>query len=132
MHSVKQFARYIVAGGSALGLHFLLMTLLIETGMSGEVAASATGFVAGCLLNYTLQYHYTFASDASHGRAAWRYTLVTLSMLILNLLIFKSLLMLTSAGWVLAQLIASAAVFVGNFLINRRYTFASALCEKEA
>lgn len=121
----KQFLRYLVAGGSALGLHFLLMTLLIETGSSGEVAASAAGFLAGCLLNYTLQYHYTFTSNVDHQSAVLRYTVVTLAMLVLNLLIFKALLTLVSTGWVLAQLIASGMVFLGNFVINRRFTFAA-------
>lgn len=125
MSASKQFLRYLVAGGSALGLHFLLMTLLIETGSSGEVAASAAGFLAGCLLNYTLQYHYTFTSNVDHQSAVLRYTVVTLAMLVLNLLIFKALLTLVGTGWVLAQLIASGIVFLGNFVINRRFTFAA-------
>ena len=125
MSTSKQFLRYLVAGGSALSFHFLLMTLLIETGSSGEVAASAAGFLAGCLLNYTLQYHYTFTSNVDHQSAVLRYTVVTLAMLLLNLLIFKALLTLVGTGWVLAQLIASGTVFFGNFVINRRFTFAA-------
>jgi putative flippase GtrA len=130
MTGVRQFLRYIVAGGSALGLHLLLMTILIETGSSGEIAASAAGFIAGCLLNYTLQYYITFASEVNHQSAVLRYTAVTLAMLILNLLIFKALLMLTGSSWVTAQLLASGVVFVGNFLINRRFTFAAAYADE--
>ena len=118
-----QFFRYFIAGASALGLHFLVMAVLIGSGTSSELAASAAGFIAGCLLNYTLQYYFTFASDVDHTQAMLRYTVVTLGMLLVNLLIFQGLLS-AGAGWFIAQVIASGAVFLGNFMINRRYTFA--------
>ena len=54
-----------------------------------------------------------------------RYTLVTLAMLLVNLLIFWFLNEQLGIYYFIAQIVATGIVVILNFTINRRWTFVS-------
>lgn len=117
--------RYLVAGGTAALLHFIVLISLVELADVDATIASMTGFCVATLLNYTLQFHWTFELSGPHGRIFTRYVLITFTMLGVNTIIFWVLYAKLSVLYVVAQVIATGVVTILNFLINKHYTFVS-------
>ena len=123
------FLRYFLAGSLAVGTHFLVMILMVEIVQSPPLLASFAGFCIGSVVNYSLQYSWTFSSDVSHQQAGLRYLVVTLSMLFLNMALFEVLYSIAGLDYRLAQSGATALVFLANFTINANYTFRQTVSE---
>ncbi len=117
----KQFMRY--AGVGAIGTvgHYAVYIALVNLGL-GVPSSSAAGFVIGALINYWLNYHYTFKSEQPHRHAASKFFIVALVGLVLNTLI---VFVLHRLQWhyLLAQAMATLIVLVLNFAVNRHWTF---------
>lgn len=119
------FIRYIIAGGIAAGVHFLVLIFLVELFNSYPPVASAIGFIIACMVNYTLQYHWTFKTQGSHKVMMTRYTLVTSLTFCVNLGIFWMLYELIGLQYIVSQFISTGVVTIINYLINKHYTFNS-------
>lgn len=115
--------RYLVSGGCSVIAQFGVLTLFVEQLQIDPTLSSATGFVAGCLVNYLMLYYWTFNSNGKHIIVAAKYTLVTTFTLLLNILIFWTLTEPLKIWYLYSQVVATGAVAMINFLINRRYTF---------
>lgn len=120
------FFRYVVSGAAATAVHFWLLIVLVEIVHADETWATALGFCLACAVNYLLQYYWTFASTGAHRIVAFRYVTVTLAMLAINTLLFWVLHEKLGIAYLLAQALATSAVLIGNFTINRLYTFTTA------
>lgn len=112
-----------LVGVLAALFHYGTLIGLVELAAVGPVAASAAGFVAGGLVSYWLNYHWTFRSTRHHGTAMPTFFLIALVGLGLN-----TLLMAVLTGWiglqyVLAQVLTTAALLFWHLLANRRWTF---------
>ncbi len=122
---MKTFIRYLIAGGTAAGVHFLVLIALVELLAIYPPMASAIGFVIACAVNYTLQYHWTFKANGSHKVMLTRYTMVTLITFVVNLLIFWFLYEKLNVLYLISQFISTGVVTLINFIINKHYTFKS-------
>ncbi len=138
----KTFSRYFVSGGLATAVHFCVLILLIEYQLSTPMTATMIGAGLGLLINYQIQFHWTFKVSGPHSRFFTRYLIVSALMFGLNAGIFWLVTMpeiftlLKNIPWpkqitpqpkniayLYAQVIATGIVFLCNFLINRHYTF---------
>jgi putative flippase GtrA len=119
--TARQFAHYAGVGAIGTAGHYVVYIALIQTGLH-VVTASAAGFVVGALINYWLNYHYTFNSEQPHRQAMTRFFAVALAGLALNTLI---VFLLNRMHWhyLLAQAAATMVVLIWNFAANRRWTF---------
>jgi len=118
------FVRYIVSGSLAAMTHFGVLALLVEVMDTDPTLASAIGFVAALFVNYSMQYHWTFAAEGPHGVIFTRYVVVTFSMLGLNTVLFWSALnAMPGNHYLIAQCVATGVVVLLNFTLNSRYTF---------
>src|SRR5262245_57162461 len=120
---ILQFIKYASAGGIGTLVHYALLVGLVEGAGIGAVAASTCGAVAGALVNYWLNYHYTFGSRQLHRRSLPRYAAVSVAGVALNaVVVFVGA---TALGWhyVVAQVVATGVVLAGAFIVNRRWTF---------
>ena len=117
--------RYIISGGVAAVAHFGLLIILVELFAVNPTVASALGFIAAIFVNYSLQYHWTFAVKGSgqHKKFFARYLLVTLSTLCINTLLFWTMNEVVGIQYFYAQVVATGVVLVINFVVNQRYTF---------
>ncbi len=135
------FLRYLVSGGLATAVHFSVLILLIEYQLTTPVQATMIGAVCGFLVNYHIQFHWTFKASGPHKLFFSRYLLISALMFALNAQIFwfattpEPLALLSDlpyprhipqpkniAYWY-AQIIATGIVFLCNFLANRFFTF---------
>ena len=88
------------------------------------VTASVAGYALGIVVNYILNYQYTFNSERHHKVVFPRFLVVAVLGMLMN-----AFLMYTGINWlgfhyILAQLFAVAIIFMLSFTANRLWTFA--------
>jgi len=119
----KQFASFTGVGAAATLLQYLVLVLLVHAVAMNPSLASATGYVAGAVLNYALNYRYTFRSTADHRTAVARFVIVASIGLTLNTIIMATLIDGFGLHYLVSQVLATGIVLVWNFAANRRWTF---------
>jgi putative flippase GtrA len=117
----RQFLNYAGVGAVGTAGHYAAYIALVNAGLS-VAASSALGFVVGALINYWLNYRYTFKSNQPHRHAIAKFFSVALVGLLLNTLIVFTLDRL-QWHYLLSQAAATIIVLVWNFAANRRWTF---------
>jgi len=118
-----QFIRYAAAGAVGTMVHYALLFGLVEGAGIGAVTASTCGAVSGALVNYTLNYRYTFRSRRPHRESLLKFGVVSVAGVALNALVV--LVGTTTCGWhyLVVQLIATGVVLGVAFAVNRAWTF---------
>lgn len=117
-----QFTRFIAAGGAGTAVHYLvLVTLVALLGITPGRAAFAGATVGACVV-YLLNRRYTFASQCSHQQTLPRFALLAAVGALLNGVLVG---LLSAAGmyFLLAQIIATAAILVLNFFVSKLWIF---------
>jgi len=141
-HIIYTFLRYLVSGGLATGVHFAVLIALIEYQLTTPVQATMIGAACGFIVNYNIQFHWTFKVTGSHKRFFTRYLFISALMFGLNAQIFWAATLPESLSYLklipfpeqlmtqpknisywYAQIIATGIVFFCNFLANRFFTF---------
>lgn len=117
-----QFARFGGVGAVGTACHYLVLLALVEGFAVGPVLASTCGAVTGALVNYVLNRRFTFASTRPHREALPRFMAVAVAGFALNAILMAALLA-PGLHYFAAQLGATAAVLVFNFVVNRAWTF---------
>lgn len=118
------FMRYLMSGGIAAIVHFAILIFLVELVSVNATLASSIGFCAAVIVNYTLQYHWTFKVNETHRTVFARYAGVTATTLVINTALFWTLHERLVLPYLMAQVIVTGVVVLINFTINQRYTFA--------
>ncbi|NMF96737.1 GtrA family protein [Aromatoleum toluolicum] len=121
----NQFLPFLLIGGFATALHFVVLIALVQSSMLPPVPASSVGFGLSALLNYALNRHYTFESDSPHARALPRFAVVATSALGLNALLLYLMQGVFGIHYVPAQVVATSGTLIWNFALNRSWTFAA-------
>ncbi len=119
---IQQIKKFIIGGGSATLLHYLTMALLIFIGMK-PLYATTIGAFFGAVLNYILQYHYTFESDKSHLYAILSYVVSVSFGFIANTLLFALLYESVQINLIFSQLITTAIITVLNYILYKYIVF---------
>lgn len=118
-----QILRYGIAGAAALGTHLLVLVVLVEFVGAPKVLSSLIGFLAAIPVNYILQHRFVFSVSSGHRKFLTRYLLVTLTMALMNTVLFSVLVFADVIPYVAAQILVTGVVFLANFVVNRIYTF---------
>lgn len=120
---VQQFFRFAVVGGTGTSFHFLILIILVRLAGSDPVMASIWGSIGGALVNYILNYHWTFKSNKLHRKALPMFLMVAFSCLALNAAIMTVIINIYGIQYILSQIIATAIVLLWNFGANKAWTF---------
>ena len=123
MKIVWQLAQYATMGAVGTAAQYCVLFGLVESGTASALTASTLGFVAGAVINYLLNYRFTFRSRKSHQETFIRFMTVALLGLIVNSLIMGVATRLARLDYLLAQIIATGAVLATTFVTNRGWTF---------
>jgi putative flippase GtrA len=119
----SQFLRFAAVGlGSSLTT-YLVLIILVELWQADAVVASALGFVAGMVVNYSLNYRYTFRSSRSHRSVIPKYTAVMIAGLAINTLVMAGGVNWLGVNYLLTQLAAIFVVMLWSFSANRLWAF---------
>ena len=121
--SFGQVARFAGAGTAATATHYLILIVLVERGGSDPTGASVIGYVGSWIVNYTLNYRFTFRSVRPHRETLGRFATVAIVAILLN-----SAVMATATGigihYLVAQIVATVLVFCWTFTAQRFWIFA--------
>ena len=114
---------YVLAGAAGTALQYLILIALTSGGLLPPVLASCLGAVAGAVVNYWLNYRFTFRSGQKHLHAFPKFFAVGLTGLALNWLIMTLLVKQLNVYYILAQLVATAGVLALTFSLNSLWSF---------
>ncbi len=119
----KQFLRFAAVGATGTATQYALLWLGVEFVHIGPVIASTIGYAGGSIVNYLLNYRFTFASGKSHLEAAPKYYAVIGVGLLINTALMGWL--TGSLGWYYwpAQLLTTALGLCWNFAGSRWWAF---------
>ena len=122
--TLGRLVRFALVGATATAIQYVVLIALVRGLAVWPTLASASGFVVSAGLNYLLNYHVTFRSRRRHGPAALKFVALAGVGLAINSLLMQ---LLVEAGWhyLLAQVCATAVVFLWNFVGNSLWTFRS-------
>ncbi len=121
---VGQLSRYGLVGAVGTAVHYALMAALLWTLTEDAVLASTAGAVAGALVNYVLNYFYTFRSDKHHLEAIVKFWIVAAIGWGVNGAVLALGIDTLGLPIIPAQLVATGVVFFLTFGLNRIWTFA--------
>lgn len=110
-------------GALSTALHYLTLGLLVEGFSANPVVASCAGYCGLALLNYYLNYRYTFKSDVPHTTALPRFMVVAGTGFLLNAGLMLLLASIFRLNYWLAQVIATGTVFLWNFCGSLHWSF---------
>ena len=122
MAIARQFLSFATVGVCGTATHYATLIAGVSLGLD-PVAASALGWTFGAVVNYSLNYHFTFRSGLSHRHTAPRFALVAATGLVLN-----TLLMAVEVGplrlhYLVAQTFATGTILCCNFVLSRSWAF---------
>lgn len=119
----QQFVSFLMVGGLATALQYLILIALVQLGSADVVMASSIGFAISAIFNYLLNRRMTFRSSRAHTQALPRFMVVACTGLILNALCLSLLHDQVGLHYLIAQVIATIVTLVWNFVLNRLWTF---------
>lgn len=121
----RQFLRFLFSGGLATALQYVILG--IGTYQFGWPAAlaSGVGYFAGSVMNYVLNYFFTFASEKPHTHALALFYVAVLIGLIINTLAMAILVELLDWSQWVAQVLATLLAFAWNFSASRSWVYRS-------
>ncbi len=114
--------RFCISGGIATLCHFALMALLIHWQIN-PLQATAAGATLGAVVNYVLQFHFTFAARARHQTALPAYLVTVAAGWLLNLILFRVFLAWLDGHAAPAQVLTTALITVLNMIWYKRFVF---------
>lgn len=126
MMTIRRLTTFGLIGTLGTGAHYLTLVILVELMHVDPVTAATAGFFNGALLNYFLNYRYTFRSTKAHRDAAPKFFLIAALTGLLNSLLVYFGVNILGINYLLAQIIATIVVFFSNFGLNALWTFREA------
>ncbi len=117
----RELVRYLIAGGSATVVHFLVLILLTEYAGVWYLASSGIAFICGVTVSFILQKWWTFSEVSTDmiPTQALYYLSVILAGLAVNASILFVLVDVLDMWYVVAQVPVSAIIAIINFFLYR-------------
>ncbi len=104
-------------------MHYAVLIVLVQWLLAAPVIASFFGATLGALVNYGLNYHYTFSSTAAHRSTMPKYFFIATTAVIVNTLLMSVFVTSLALPWLPAQVLTTVLVLGCTFLANRLWTF---------
>jgi putative flippase GtrA len=121
--TLKQFILFTAIGGIGTGGQYVTLVALVESGLLDAVPASVIGFAVGAVINYFLNYRFTFNSNKSHKEAMTKFFIVAVCGALLNTALMYVGIHTLRLYYLLAQIVATGIVLLWNFAANKLWTF---------
>ncbi|MGD8569276.1 MAG: GtrA family protein [Gammaproteobacteria bacterium] len=122
--TIQQFVTFAGVGAIGTAGHYLTLILLVQAFDVIPVTASSVGFLVGAVINYILNYRYTFRSDKRHSEAMLKFFIVAAIGAALNGFIMYLGTEVGDIHYLLVQIGATGTVVFFTFVLNRLWTFA--------
>ena len=120
--NTRSFLRFVLVGGTATAIHYLIMFALLHFQACNKLVASGAGFIISAIFNYLANANFTFRSAHNHAESVPRFIATMIAGLAINTSVLASLTWLGMATAV-AQVLATGVVTAWNYTINAIWTF---------
>lgn len=120
---LQRFGRFTVAGMASAIAHYGLLIALVQALKIDPVVASVPAALLGALINYSLNYCYTFHSTKLHRESATKFSIAATIGVVLNTLFMWIGVDIVHAHYLLTQIVATGLVLVWSFSANYWWTF---------
>ncbi len=121
----RQVFRYVIVGMLGTIAHLAVLVIFVEIFGYDAITGAVAGFLSALSISYVLNHYWTFQSLRRHLSSFWRYAIVSLAGLILNVGMMYALVVIFNWWYFVAQLSVILVVPVCNFLLNRYWAFAA-------
>ena len=119
----KQFVKFLGVGSvSAIGHYGVLIGLVSGFGFD-PVVSSAAGALVGAVINYALNYRFTFQSSQHHTETVSRFAVIAFLGLGLNTFLMWLGVVVLSFHYFLAQILTTLMLILWSFAGNPWCTF---------
>lgn len=118
-----QFLRFLLTGGIATALQYIVLWLGSEILNWSVIWSSGVGYLAGSVISYLLSYFFTFGSNRSHMQAAPRFYLAVAVGWCINTGVMAILAGVLGWNMWLSQILATCLTIVWNFGASRSLVF---------
>lgn len=119
-----QFLTFAAVGVMGFIAHYGTLVALVEGFGVHPVLGSALGFTAGGLVNYAMNYRFTFRSQRRHVEAMPRFFTIAGLGLVLNTALMALLVEHLAVPYLPAQVLVTGLLLLWHFGANRLWTFA--------
>lgn len=119
----SELPRFFVVGCASAVAHFGLLIILVQWFLVSPILASAAGALTGAAVNYSLNRHFTFKSHVRHAVGIPRFGLIAMISLALNAGFMWIGTEKLRLHYLIAQVVATAFVFLWSFYSNKIWTF---------
>jgi len=114
--------KFIISGGSATISHLSVMAFLVWLDVNPLISTSV-GAIVGAVINYILQYYYTFDSDTKHKKSIRNYIITVCLSFVSNFIIFGAFHNFLHVSVIISQLFTSGIVAIQNYIIYKKFVF---------
>ena len=121
--TIAQFLLFAGVGAIGTLAHYTVLIVLVQFWAVDPVFASSIGFIAGAIINYILNYHFTFQSDKRHAEALTKFLIVATIGAGINGFIMYIGVENTSINYMVVQIFATCVVLLWNYVVNKLWTF---------
>lgn len=122
--TVVQFLLFSGIGMIGTAGHYLCLISLVELAGFTPTLATTLGFITGAVINYALNYRFTFNSQKRHLETLTKFMVIALIGALFNILIMFLGVSLTHLHYLIIQIVATVIVLIWNFSMNKIWTFA--------
>jgi putative flippase GtrA len=118
-----KMVRFVLVGASSAAVLLGLTWLFVDGLHLQVIIGSSIAIILTGLYNYSLQYYWTFSSNAPHGWVLIRYLLMCLGVFIINGLVMHFGVKVLPIHHLMVQLLANVAVAAWSFSISSLWVF---------
>ena len=123
MVDTPRLIRFILVGGTS-AIVLLGLTWLFVDGLRLQVVlGSSFAIILTGMYNYTLQYYWTFTSNAPHGWVLIKYLLMCAGVLVINALVMHFGVKVLPIHYLAVQFLANVAVAIWSFTVGSLWVF---------
>ncbi|KAB7738387.1 GtrA family protein [Parvibaculum sedimenti] len=115
--------RYAAAGTLGTATQYTILLCLVRTGTAEPLIASSGGAIAGAIVNYLLNYRFTFGSHKSHIQVAPKFFLTACFGFVINWAVMTVLILYIGIHYLVAQILSTGIVLMLTYAVNAGWSF---------
>lgn len=123
---LEKLVKYSTVGAVGSVAHYALLIALVQGFAANVLLATSVGALAGALVNYFMNYTWTFASAKRHSETMTKFFVIATVGFVLNGLLMMALAGHLHLHYLLAQVLTTGVVLLWGFLANHYWTFSEA------
>jgi putative flippase GtrA len=123
MSTARQFVRFAAVGAVGTAVQYVTLWVGVEFLAWPAAVASMVGYALGSVVNYALNYAFTFASDKPHLETAAKYYAVLGVGLLLNGALMGLFVNILGWNYWIAQFLTTAVALLWHFTGSKWWAF---------